>query len=388
MTERLYYEQAYLKEFDAVVLEIQDDRVRLDRSAFYPTSGGQPFDTGRIAEARVIDVQVENGEVWHTIEGKLAVGEKVHCRIDWERRFDHMQQHAGEHMIANAVHRFFGGYTIGLHIGLEISTIDVELPDGRMRLTEEDIARVEDDVNLHIQENLPIRCYFPENVDALPLRKRGDVKENVRVVDIGGYELVPCGGTHPERTGDIGLVKIVDARPSRGKMRLGFLCGGRAFADYRRRYAITERTANALSTSTDNLPSLVEQMGERIKALEHELREANTRRLIESANAMHREEYMGFGIVAARVDAEIDSLRALASHLIEKEDTYALLETEDGKLLFAKNAAPVHMGKLLSQVGRGGGKPDFAQGMAGEGDALEKAKAILKQQIAEEKAAL
>ena len=177
MTDRLYYADSYLTEFDAQVLEVQGNRVRLDRSAFYPTSGGQPFDTGYLGEARVTDVESVAGEVWHTVEGTLREGERVHGRIDWPRRFDHMQQHAGEHMIANAVYRFFDGFTIGLHIGAEVSTIDVELPDGRMRLSPEDIARVEDDVNAHIQQNLPIRCYFPQDVDALPLRKRGDVKE-------------------------------------------------------------------------------------------------------------------------------------------------------------------------------------------------------------------
>jgi len=383
MTDRLYYENSYLTEFDAQVLEIRSNRARLDRSAFYPTSGGQPFDTGRIGKTRVTDVQVEDGEVWHTFEGELSEGEIVHCEIDWARRFDHMQQHAGEHMIANAVHRFFGGYTIGLHIGAEISTIDVELPDGRMRLSAEDIARVEDDVNAHIQQNMPIRCYFPEDVDALPLRKRGDVKENVRVVDIGGYELVPCGGTHPQKTGDIALVKIVDARPSRGKMRLGFLCGDRAVKDYRRRYEITEQAANALSTSVDNLPALVAQMSERLKQLEYELKQANARRLLEQADAMPREACGDYQIVAGQVDADADALRALASRLIETPKTYALLETADGRLLFARSDAPGHMGKLMAKAGRGGGKPDFAQGASAEGGAAQRAMELLKQAILE-----
>ena len=139
----------------------------------------------------------------------------------------------------------------------------------------------------------PIHCYFPEDVDALPLRKRGDVKENVRVVDIGGYEMVPCGGTHPARTGDIGLVKIVDARPSRGKMRLAFLCGNRAVRDYRRRYAITEELALGLSTSVDRLPELVRQMGEHLKEAEYALKQANAQRLLDAADALPAEEAKG-----------------------------------------------------------------------------------------------
>lgn len=382
MTDRLYYADSYLTEFDAQVLEVQGNRVRLDRSAFYPTSGGQPFDTGYLGEARVTDVESVAGEVWHTVEGTLREGERVHGRIDWPRRFDHMQQHAGEHMIANAVYRFFDGFTIGLHIGAEVSTIDVELPDGRMRLSPEDIARVEDDVNAHIQQNLPIHCYFPEDVDALPLRKRGDVKENVRVVDIGGYELVPCGGTHPARTGDIGLVKIVDARPSRGKMRLAFLCGNRAVRDYRRRYAITEELALGLSTSVDRLPELVRQMGEHLKEAEYALKQANAQRLLDAADALPAEEAKGYRIVAAAVEGDMEALRSLAARLLERAD-YALLESSGGNLLFARaQSAPGRMDRLLRQVGKGGGKPDFAQGAAQESGAAQRAAQMLKEELA------
>ena len=364
MTDRLYYADSYLTEFDAQVLEVQGNRVRLDRSAFYPTSGGQPFDTGYLGEARVTDVESVAGEVWHTVEGTLREGERVHGRIDWPRRFDHMQQHAGEHMIANAVYRFFDGFTIGLHIGAEVSTIDVELP---LSL-------------IHISE--PIHCYFPEDVDALPLRKRGDVKENVRVVDIGGYELVPCGGTHPARTGDIGLVKIVDARPSRGKMRLAFLCGNRAVRDYRRRYAITEELALGLSTSVDRLPELVRQMGEHLKEAEYALKQANAQRLLDAADALPAEEAKGYRIVTATVEGDMEALRSLAARLLERAD-YALLESSGGNLLFARaQSAPGRMDQLLRQVGKGGGKPDFAQGAAQESGAAQRAAQMLKEELA------
>ena len=229
MTDRLYYENAYLTAFDARVTRVsaRDGRqhIALDRSAFYPTSGGQPFDTGMLNHARVTDVFVdEQGEVWHETDGMFTVGDAVHGEIDWPRRFDHMQQHAADHMIAGAIWRMFGGVTIGLHESDEISTIDVQMPDGRTRLTAEEVARVEWDVNCHIQRDLPIRCWFPEpdELAALPLRKKPTVQTHVRVVAIGDDEMVACGGTHPSSAGQIGLVKILSVLPARGKARVSF----------------------------------------------------------------------------------------------------------------------------------------------------------------------
>ena len=157
MTERLYYDNAYLTEFDAQVLDCRPDgehfRVLLDRSAFYPTSGGQPFDTGTLGRAKVVDVNVDGGDVWHTVTEPLSVGETVHGRIDWVRRFDHMQQHAGDHMIAGALHRLMGGVTIGLHISSDIATIDVAMPEGVTRISDEEIQRIELDAGFHLRKN-------------------------------------------------------------------------------------------------------------------------------------------------------------------------------------------------------------------------------------------
>ena len=202
MTDRLYYSDAYLTEFDAVVVDCIPDgegfRLRLDRSAFYPTSGGQPHDTGTLNGVHVLDVLVgDDSDVWHVTDAPLKAGESVHGRIDWPRRFDHMQQHAGDHMIASALWRLLGGVTIGLHVSGDISTIDVAMPEGVTRISPEDIRRVEMDVNERIQRDVPIRCWFPapEELKTLPLRKPPTVSEHVRVVAIGEDEMVACGGT-------------------------------------------------------------------------------------------------------------------------------------------------------------------------------------------------
>ena len=159
MTNRLYYDNSYLKTFDATVLSCQSlpdgkSVVLLDRSAFYPTSGGQPFDTGSISDCEVTNVYVDdNGDVAHEISGSVRQGQLVKCQIDWQRRFDHMQQHTGEHMLAGCVYRQLNGHTIGLHLGRFDSSIDVDLPDGRTRLTDSELNNLEDELNAHIQAN-------------------------------------------------------------------------------------------------------------------------------------------------------------------------------------------------------------------------------------------
>lgn len=397
MTERLYYDNAYLTEFDAEVLVCEPEnaawRVRLDRSAFYPTSGGQPYDTGTLGDANVADVYVdEDGEVWHVVDAPLAVGDRVRGHIDWARRFDHMQQHAGEHILAGACWRYFSGHTIGLHLGKDDSSIDVELPDGRMRLTAEELCMLEDDVNRHIQADVPIRCWFPDakELNALPLRKPPTVKEHVRVVQIGDDEFCACGGTHPSSAGQIGLVKIVDARPSRGKLRLTFVCGMRAFLYFRRMYDAATEAAGILSTGWENLPEKVETLNMRAKEAEYHLNRERRERALDGLDALRcSAEAVGELRVVTHVYDSLpsDALRDVASALIETPDTVALLaaRVENGcLLLFARSEnVTLHVGKLLSEAvkafgGKGGGRPDFAQGAASSAEAVEFALARLR----------
>ncbi len=380
MTERLYYDNAYLTEFDAQVLECRANGtaydVLLDRSAFYPTSGGQPYDTGTIGSAHVLDVNVTDGEVWHTVDAPLAAGETVHGCIDWERRFDHMQQHAGDHMIAGALHRLMGGVTIGLHISSDVSSIDVAMPEGVTRISEADVRRIEWDVNEHIQRNVPIRCWFPpeEELQNLPLRKKPTVSEHVRIVAIGDDEMVACGGTHPSTTGQIGLVKIVSVAPARGKMRVTFLAGRRALADYFLCRDAVRTAAEMLSSSTENLPASVAAMQEKLHAAEYELLRFKKEQLLSQAQRMTEEAQIlpdGSRLIAGLVDADAALLKELASRLIEQPGVIALLGAGSGEqvtYVFGRSAdVDANMGTLLRESarplgGKGGGRPDFAQG--------------------------
>lgn len=397
MTERLYYDDAYLTQFDAYVVECveRDGRfhLRLDKSAFYPTSGGQPYDTGYLNGIAVTDVYVGEADhdVWHVLEAPIAAGEAVRSRIDWPRRFDHMQQHAGDHMIASALWRLLGGVTIGLHVSQEVSTIDVDMPDGATHLSDADIRRVEDDVNARIQRDVPIKCWFPskDELPTLPLRKPPTVAEHVRVVAIGEDEMVACGGTHPSTAGQLGLVKIVGVAPARGKLRVSFLAGMRALRDYQSKFDLSQQTSNLLSTSVQNLPAHVQAMQEAL----HETRAALNRLRRDVTLEGLRGELgsapalpSGARVIARMIEGDAALLKDVASQLIKSPGCVALLGAPAGDgavFVFARSQdVDIAMGPLLGRAakalgGKGGGRPDFAQGGGPQGMLDYAAKALL-----------
>ena len=397
MTNRLYYDNPYLREFRARVEEVCESSdgawlIRLDQSAFYPTSGGQPYDTGTLGCTNILDVFVDKGgEVWHKTDAPLTEGNEVLGEIDWARRFDHMQQHAGEHILAGAVHRLYQGHTVGLHLGKEASSIDVDFPDGSTRLGDEALKALEDDVNDHIQRDVPISCWFPdaEELKTLPLRKPPTVSEHVRVVQIGDDEFCACGGTHPSSAGQIGLLKIVDARPSKGRLRLTFVCGNRAFQDYRARVQAAEKAALVLSTSWENLPDAVESLLSRVKDAEYHLNKERRERALEGVSKLiENAETVGDMKVVKHVyqNLPMDALREAAAAVTVKHACVALFanETESGvQLLFARSAdLTAAMGPLLTASakkygGKGGGKPDFAQGACESALAVDEAFSLL-----------
>lgn len=379
-TDRLYYENAYLRKFDARVIAVREDGwAALDRSAFYPTSGGQPFDTGTLNAARVEDVEVENGVVWHKTDAPFSVGDAVRGAIDWPRRWDHMQQHAGDHMLAGAAWQLFGGVTIGLHLGKESSTIDMDLPGGRTHLTADEMNALETLVNRRVQQDDPIRCWFPnpEELVTLPLRKRPTVDSHVRIVAMGDYEMVPCGGTHPSTTGQIGPVKILSCTPARGKMRLCFVAGMRAAAYFQQTAACAEQAAAALSSTVAEAPEAL--LREREAHLNQQ--KENAQRLTQAALEILRLHQSGRVYAAHLPFADRDILLSAARELTKDPKAVALLSCP-GKsghaLLFARGAeADVDMAQLLRQCGgKGGGKPDLAQGSAADRKALEQAAAL------------
>ncbi len=263
MTERIYYTDPYATEFDATIVRIDPvadnpahRRVVLDRTAFYPTSGGQPFDTGTLGDVRVLEVEdADDGEVVHIVEGDVGTG-VVHGRIDWERRFEHMQQHTGQHVLSAAFDRVLKVPTVSFHLGTASSTIDLA-----REVSAAEIARAEREANRIVWEDRPVAIRFADAAEAatLGLRKESKREGVLRLVDVENFDVSACGGTHVARTGAIGVIAVAGAERFKGATRLEFLCGGRALAGY---HALRDSVAGSvrlLSVLPAELPSAIER---------------------------------------------------------------------------------------------------------------------------------
>ena len=389
MTERLYYDDAYLWEFDAAVTSVKNGKrpgeweVTLDRSAFYPTSGGQPFDMGTISfgkiKAKVTNVEVgPEGEVIHTVDREIPAGTAVHGEIDGVRRTDHMEQHSGEHMLAGAIWEKLGGTTIGLHLGQTESSIDVAMPDRWTRLTDEETAMLEDTVNGRIRMDAPIRCWFPgeEELKQLPLRKAPTVTEHVRIVAMGDFEMVACGGTHPSSTGRIGLLKIISAIPAKGKIRVSFVCGGRAVRLFRTYMRCADKAGAALSCPPEKLSVAAAELKYRLSEAEKRANKLETREILKQMEEAG-EELKGLTLcVMILPETDGRAVTAAVSEYIGAAGRIILLAAGE-RLTFARSAdVKADMNELIKRVARGGGRPDMASG-AGIPECVGVAKKIL-----------
>lgn len=388
MTKRLYYSDSWKKTFDAKVTAVKNDDkgawLCLDQTVFYPEGGGQPYDTGILTydnnRLRVVEVQSDSeGLVWHLVEMRdtalPAIGQMVHGEIDWLRRYDFMQQHTGEHILAGSLYELTGGFTHGLYIGKTDASIDVTLKDGQTHLDEEVLAQIETLANRHVREDGAIVCRFPEKeeFETLPLRKEPTVTEDIRVCDIGGYEMVACGGTHLAHASQVGLIKILSAQPARGKLRLFFLCGNRAVEHYRKIYQSVSQTAALLSSKEEEVPERVGELQKQLHQARSDLfalRRKNTLArvpgLIENAEVLPDGRKM---VVYELEETEQANMEALAGALVKENQVLVLLCVQkDGRynLLFARSDdVKTNMSDLMKATGaKGGGRPEFARGAA------------------------
>ncbi len=387
MTERLYYTDSYAVTFTARVVERLTVAGRpalvLDRSCFYPTSGGQPYDTGRLNGVPVEEVIVRDsdGAVMHLLAADMD-GEAVSGEIDWPRRFDHMQHHTGQHILTGAFLQEVGARTVSFHLGSEVCTIDLD----RAGLSAMEIEAAEAAANAVVTRDLPVRAWFPaaDELADLALRKLPAVEGRLRVVEIDGFDLTACGGTHVARTGEIGLIKVIRAEKYKDMMRVEFLCGGRARRDYAEKNALLLGLAADLTTSYREIGASIERLRAENKSLASDLRAARGQLLAAEADALWAASAPAGGLrVIARAWADRDpaDLRTLAGRLIEQPGTVALLGLagEKTQLIMARSAdrPELDMVALLRGTvaalsgegsGRGGGRPDFAQGGGGPAD--------------------
>lgn len=382
MTERLYYTDATLTSFDARIVERRETErgpaVRLDRTAFYPTSGGQPHDTGVLAGSPVRDVwDDEDGNVWHLLD-TLPDNDTVSGVIDWGRRFDHTQQHTGQHLLSAAFVEVFDANTIGFHLGAESSTIDLDIP----QLSWEAAFRVEDEVNQVIWENRAITIHSVTREElktqAIPLRKPPKVTGKIRVIWVEGYDASACGGTHTNRTGEVGLIKITGIERYKGGVRVAFQCGGRALRDYRRALHIVRETSAELSVAQDELREAVARILEDAKSTRRALNRAQSALMAFEADRLWASTPEVDGvkrIVAHWADRTFADARAIANQLREKPRTLLFLAVTEAKgvrLVCARSEdlpPDINAGTILREAagalgGRGGGSPAIAQGGA------------------------
>jgi len=384
ITERLYYADSYLTHFSARVVARADRRgkpaVALDQSAFYPEGGGQPTDTGTLDGVAVLDVQVEDDIVWHTLAQSLAA-EIVHGQIDWSRRFDHMQQHHGQHLLSAAFERLYELKTVSFHLGAASATIDL----GASALTVDQIVAAEDLTNQVIWEDRPVLARFvsAEELAQLPLRKPPQVNGPLRVVSVPEFDHSACGGTHPRSTGGVGLAHIRRWERRADVVRVEFLCGDRAVRDLRWKNAALARIAGALSVGAEEAESAVARVRDAEERARKRLEDLGEQLIgFEAQDLIAHAELIGSVRVVRRAYADrgLEEVRALA-RTISAGGCVALLglRAEKTQLIFARAAGlAIDCGKLLRETlapfgGRGGGQPTLAQGGLPDPARLEEA---------------
>jgi alanyl-tRNA synthetase len=316
VTERLYYHDPYMTEFDARVLRVEAHDGRpaaiLDRTAFYPTSGGQPFDTGRLGTATVVDVvDRDDGAILHVVEGGIEPGD-VHGAIDWPRRFEHMQQHTGQHVLSAAFDRLVDARTESFHLGSGSSTIDLN-----KSLSAADITRVEDEANRVVWEDRPVTIRFADaaQVAKLPLRKESARAGTLRLIEVAEFDISACGGTHVARTGAIGAIAVQSTERFRGGTRVEFLCGVRVVRGHRALRDIVAAGVRLVSVLPVELPAAIERMQTDAKETNRRLKDLQTRLAAFEAGALaeQAESRGGVRLVAAALDGlDHQGLKAMA----------------------------------------------------------------------------
>jgi len=378
-TRRLYYDDSYQREFSAQVLTCDPElhgstpawAALLDSTALYPTSGGQPHDLGKLGDANVLDVRDDGEDVVHIIDRQLPPGSVAGC-VDWGRRFDHMQQHTGQHLLSALFQERYGRPTVSFHLGDDVCTIDLRGPEP----TNEILEGVERAANQVISEDRPIAVRYGT---AEEFRERGVRKEVqrsgiLRAIEIEGTDLQPCGGTHVKSTAQIGILLVRRSTKMRQDWRVEFVCGRRAARAARRDLQLLQRAAQALGSAPDDVPTSVEgAVSERdahfrnVRALLQRLAE------VDAAAALEATQVNGNGVrVVARVfgeESQPEYLSNFATQLAKSEKTVALLgRFPCGRLIFAQHSTVgKDMNTLLKQVfaqfaGKGGGTRDFARG--------------------------
>lgn len=365
-TRRLYYDDVYKKEFQAIVLDCRQEkngyRIILDESAFYPEGGGQPSDTGYLNQIKVLEVHEKNGEMLHYTTEPLNIGETVVGHIDWEHRFDLMQQHSGEHMVSGLIHEAFGYDNVGFHMGSDVITIDFN-----GIITAEQMQEIETKVNKKIWENSKVEITYPsaEELKELPYRSKKELSGKVRIVRFPGVDLCACCGTHVAYTGEIGMVKLLSVVKFREGVRMEMLCGKRVL-DY---LNMVNEQNHEVSVKLSAKPNLTAQAVQRLQDENFQLR-GRVIRMEEDMFAKEAERWQGCGnVLLFQEGLEADSVRKLTDAVMQSSGGRCAVFSKnmDGSYKYAIGEENGDLRQFTKDMnaalnGRGGGKPFFVQG--------------------------
>ena len=383
MTSRLYYTDAYATAFDGRITEVSADgqRVYLDRTAFYPTSGGQPYDLGSLGGAQVADVVDEDERIAHVLAAPLSgheIGDAVRGEIDWRRRFDHMQQHTGQHLLSAVFATLFGYETASVHFGVDRSSLDLDV--GAIDAAQ--LGEAERRANEIVWENRPVSVSFEDAATATGLRKAPPREGTLRIVTIADLDRSACGGTHVRATGEIGAITLRGTERIRKQMRVEFLCGARVVRQARADFEALSAIALSVKASLAEAPALVAAQSAELrdtmaarKRLEGELAVHQARALYE----MTAPTPAGVRVAVLRRDGgSLEDIRPLAQAFASLPKTVfvAAVLSSATVLVAAADDAGVDAGRLLKPAltaagGRGGGSPKLAQGTVPNADALD-----------------
>ena len=370
MTNKLYLNDSYIKEFTATVLSCTENGenydVILDTTAFFPEGGGQAPDKGTLGGVEVLDVKEQGEDVIHTLTAPLTVGDTVEGKIDWALRFLRMQNHCAEHILSGVIHKLFGYNNVGFHMNDSLVTFDVDGP-----LTAEDIERVEKEANKAVFENAAISVSYPTatEFEKIDCRSKIELSDGVRLITVSGFDTCACCAPHPSRAGEIGIIKIVSFASFKGGTRIEMVAGALALADYSYLHTAVKTIMKQLSAKREEVAEAVEKLGNDLGSAKAEIKALNEK----LAEASLSTEMVGNILVGFTGDADFGTLRNIANGKIERAEYIALFaENADGfNYLIASKAGETRaFAKTLNEnfSGKGGGRPDCVQGKISKTD--------------------
>lgn len=385
MTDRLYYKNAYQVDFEAKVLSLTPVKTKyaivLDATCFYPEGGGQPADTGWLNDVPVLDVQSKNEEIIHYIEKPLK-GKTVQGKIDWERRFDFMQQHTGQHLLSQSLLRIGNYRTVSVHLGDSYTSVEIDAA----QISGDELNAVEKLANQIISQNLPVKIYWvnPEEVHQYQLRRPPPKVEKLRIVEIEGFDASSCAGTHVYHTGEVEIIKIIGQERIRGHVRVLAKIGQRAMDDYGKKIRIIQELNKMLSCGDEDILRRVNDLDNRIRELDRALARAQAELMVKLAEkALYNAKSISGIECISKVFENIDvkAMKAFLDPILTKENRIVLIINRNGQQLnwmighslksdFNLNLLVKPILPLIS--GRGGGKPDLIQGGGSKLDGIQK----------------